>query len=87
MIRIGIKNKIQCLVPPSAECKVVGNKWVFIIKQNNDSNIAKYKARLVAKWFQQTEGIDYFKTFSPIVRAFTVRVILSLAVMQRWMIR
>ena len=49
--------------------------------------IAKYKARLVAKGFQQTEGVDYFETFSADVKAFTVRVVSNLAVMYKWMIK
>ena len=82
-----IRNETWSLVPPPAECKIVGNKWVFRVKQNSDDSIAKYKARLVAKGFQQTEGIDYFETFSPVIKASTVRVILSLAAMHSWMIR
>ena len=49
-----IRNETWSLVPPSAEYKVVGNKWVFGIKQNTDGSIAKYKAKLIAKGFQQT---------------------------------
>lgn len=55
----------------------------FIIKQNTDGSIVKYKARLVAIGFQQTEGVDYFKTFNPIVKASTMRVVLSLAIMHK----
>lgn len=57
--------------------KIVGIKWVFRIKYNSDGSISRYKTRLVAKRFHQTHGIDYTKTFSPVVKASTVRVILS----------
>ena len=73
-----IKNKIWSLVPHSVEHKIVGNKWVCRIKQNTYGSIAKYKARLVAKGFQQTERVDYFETFSPVVKPCTVRIVLSL---------
>ena len=82
-----IKNKTWSLVPFSNAYKVVDNKWVFRLKQNTDGSIAKHKARLVAKGFQQTEGVDYFETFSPVVKASTVRIVLSLAVMHKWKIR
>lgn len=76
-----IRNETWSFIPPPAEYKIVGNKWMFRVKQNSDGSIAKYKARLVAKGFQQTEGIDYFETFSPVIKASTVKVILSLAAM------
>ena len=82
-----IRNRTWSLVPPLTEYRVVGNKWVFRVKQNTDGSLAKYKARLVAKDFQQTKGVDYFKTFSPVVKSFTVRIMLSLAMMNKWVIR
>ena len=82
-----IRNKTWSLVPSSAEHHVVGNKWVFRVKQNSDGSIAKYKARLIVKGFQQTKGVDYFETFSSVVKSSTVRIILSLAAMHRWTIR
>ncbi|KAH9667538.1 hypothetical protein KPL70_021080 [Citrus sinensis] len=74
-------------IPSSAEHKVVGNKWVFRVKQNNDGSIAKYKAQLIVKDFQQTKGVDYFETFSPVVKSSIVIIVLSLATMHRWTIR
>ena len=50
-----IRNKTWSLVSLSTEHKIVENKWVFRVKQNTDGSIAKYKARLVVKGFQQTK--------------------------------
>ena len=77
-----IRNKTWNLVAMNLEYKLVGCKWVFKTKYNSDGSVSKYKARLVAKGFHQTAGIDYSETFSPVVKSSTVRVILSLTVMQ-----
>jgi hypothetical protein len=42
---------------------------------------------LVAKGFKQRYGIDYEDTFSPVVKAATIRLILSLAVSNGWSLR
>ncbi|KAH9762149.1 retrovirus-related pol polyprotein from transposon RE2 [Citrus sinensis] len=67
--------------------KLVGCKWVFRTKYNTDGTVSKHKARLVAKGFHQTAGVDYKKTFSPVVKSSTVRTILSLVVMKGWKVR
>ncbi|KAH9663756.1 retrovirus-related pol polyprotein from transposon RE1 [Citrus sinensis] len=82
-----IRNKTWSLVPMDPEYKLVGCKWVFRTKYNTDGSVSKYKARLVAKEFHQTAGVDYSEIFSPVVKSSTVRVILSLAVMQGWNVR
>ncbi|KAH9703865.1 hypothetical protein KPL70_011249 [Citrus sinensis] len=82
-----VNNQTWTLVQPTYTVKVVGNKWVFRIKYNADGSVSRYKARLVAKGFLQTQGIDYNKTFSPVVKASTVKLILSLAVLNHWSLR
>ena len=58
--------------------------WVFRTKLKVDGSLDKYKARLVAKGFQQTPGVDFFETFSPVVKASTIRIIFTLAVSRGW---
>ncbi|RVX04411.1 Retrovirus-related Pol polyprotein from transposon TNT 1-94 [Vitis vinifera] len=58
--------------------KPIGCKWIFKTKQNSKGNIARYKARLVAKCFTQKEDIDYNETFSPISSNDSFRIIMAL---------
>jgi hypothetical protein len=39
-----------------------------------DGSIEHYKARLVAIGFTQQKGIDYFETFSPVIKQAIIRL-------------
>ena len=58
---------------------VVGGKWVYAIKQNAENGNV-FKARFVAKGYNQTEGIDYNETFAPTANITSVRALMQIAV-------
>ena len=58
----------------------VGYRWAFVQKRNENNEIVRYKARLVAQGFSHRPGIDYEETYSPVMDAITFRYLISLAV-------
>jgi histone deacetylase 1/2 len=82
-----LRNKTWKLVPRPQGKNIIGCKWVYKVKHKADGSVDRYKARLVAKGFKQRYGIDYEDTFSPVVKAATIRLILSIAVSNGWSLR
>ncbi|GJW83189.1 retrotransposon protein, putative, ty1-copia subclass [Tanacetum coccineum] len=72
-------NQVWRLVDLPPNGKTVGSKWLFKKKTDMDGNVHTYKARLVAKSFTQTYGVDYEETFSPIddIRVIRILVVIT----------
>ena len=81
------KNHTWDLVDQSAAVNITGCKWVYKLKHKPDGSIDRYKARLMAKGYHQTLGLDYFETFSPVVKVATIQIILTVASSFQWEIR
>lgn len=71
-------------MPPGK--KPIGCKWIYKIKYNASGEFKRFKARLVAKGYSQTEGINYHKTFSPVVMMETLRTVLTIVASRKWFI-
>jgi len=74
-----LSNHTWDLVPVPKDRKRVQCKWVFDTKLDQNGEIVRYKARLVARGFTQIQGQDYFETFAPVESAVSYRVLLAIA--------
>lgn len=82
-----LENNHTCEIFPKPWKKhIVECKWLFKVKYLlNDCN-NRNKARIVAKGFTQTYGLDYFETFGPVEKMSTVRLLVVIAAYQNWSI-
>ena len=73
------KSKVQNLVPLPKGHSVIGIKWVFKNKLDENGKVIRNKARLVAQGYNQQEGIDYDETFAPITKLKAIKMLLAFA--------
>ena len=73
------KNKNCDLVPLPKGKRAFPDKWVYRPKEEDGGN-KRYKARLVVKVFPQKKGIDFDEIYSPDIKMTSIRIVLSLVV-------
>jgi hypothetical protein len=73
------KNDTWELVPRPKDKNVIGTKWVFRNKLDENGQVTRNKAILVCKGYAQIEGIDFEETYAPVARMEAVRTILAYA--------
>jgi transposase InsO family protein len=66
-------------LPPNK--KTIYSRWVYKVKP---STLPRYKARLIARGFEQKDGIDFLNTFAPVVRWETIRILIAIATHLNW---
>lgn len=55
-------------MPRTADKNVIGTKWVYKKKMNEEGELVRNKTRLVCKVYAQVEGICFEETFAPVER-------------------
>nr|CAD39343.2 OSJNBa0094O15.12 [Oryza sativa Japonica Group] len=73
------RNNVWTLVERLRDHNVIGTKWVFRNKQDENGLVVRNKARLVAQGFTQVEGLDFGETFAPVARLEAIRILLAFA--------
>lgn len=77
--------KVWVLVEKPKDAKILGCRWVYTIKNNDQGKPERYKARLVAQGFRQIKGESYDEVFSPVVNFSIIRFFFTLLVsLNQW---
>ncbi|CAI7815625.1 unnamed protein product [Closterium sp. NIES-54] len=66
---------------------ILTGKWVFRVKTKADGTIDKFKARWVVRGFDQEHGRDFTETFAPVSRHTSLRILVTVATMERKKLR
>jgi hypothetical protein len=73
------RNEVWTLEERPQDARIIGTKWVFRNKQDDQGIVMRNKARLVAKGFSQVEGLDFAETFASVARLEAIRILLAYA--------
>ena len=78
------KNNTWEMVQRPEGKNIIGSKWIFKNKLNEQGQVVRNKARLVCKGYAQIEGLDFDETFSPVGRLEAIKIFLSFACHKRF---
>jgi hypothetical protein len=73
------RNEVWTLEKRLQDARVIGTKWVFHNKQDDQGIFVRNKSRLVAKGFSQVKGLDFGETFAPVTRVEAIHILLAYA--------
>jgi hypothetical protein len=74
------------ILPIPKDAKPITSRLIFKRKYGPDGRVSRHKARLVARGFQQEEGIDYEETFAAVVKPASYRILFAIAAIRSWLI-
>jgi hypothetical protein len=63
---------------------IIGSKWIFKNKLNEQGQVVRNKVILVYKGCAQIEGLDFDETFAPVARLEAIRIFLAYACHKRF---
>ncbi|GJT83491.1 retrovirus-related pol polyprotein from transposon TNT 1-94 [Tanacetum coccineum] len=74
-----IANDVWELIPQPKNMTIIGTKWVFRNKLDENGVVSRNKARLVAQGYNQQKGIDYNETYAHVARRESIIILLAYA--------
>ncbi|GJZ23009.1 retrovirus-related pol polyprotein from transposon TNT 1-94 [Tanacetum coccineum] len=80
------RNNVWTLVPKPHGKTIIGTKWIWKNKMDENGIVNKNKTRLVAQGYNQHEGIDYEETFASVARLKAIRIFLAYAAYMGFMV-
>jgi hypothetical protein len=72
------RNEVWSLVERPKQ-NIIGTKWVFRNKQDENGVVTRNKARLVAQGYTQVEGLDFGESYAPIAWLESIRILFAYA--------
>lgn len=75
-----IENDTWELVPRPKEKKVIGTKWVFKNKINEEGQVIGNTIRLVCRRYAQIEGIYFEETFAAVLILEAIKMFLAFSI-------
>lgn len=82
-----LKNHTWSLVLASLPMNIFYCGWVFKVKRQADGTIECHRACLVAKGYNQQDGLDHTETFNTVVKPATICIILAIVFSQNWSLK
>ncbi|GJV08881.1 copia protein [Tanacetum coccineum] len=76
---LSYKATTEELVPQPRNMTIIGTKWVFRNKLDENDIISQNTAKLVAQGYNQQKGINYDETYAPVARLESIRILLAYA--------
>jgi len=73
------RSEVWDLVSRLEGMNVIGTKWIYKNKSDENGTVTKNKARLVAQGYTQVEGLDFDETFAPVARLESIRLLLGVS--------
>nr|GEV36764.1 reverse transcriptase domain-containing protein [Tanacetum cinerariifolium] len=74
-----LRSQAQNQIPQPRNMTILGTKWVFRNKLDENGIVSRNKARLVAQGYNQQEGIDYDETYALVARLESIKILLAYA--------
>lgn len=82
-----LRNHTWDLVPYSPHMNLITTKCIFRVKYKANGSVGSYKVGLVARGFQQNAGVNYFNTFSPVIKPLTLSIMFTFAATKGWKVQ